>query len=189
MSDMTMNALDFLVQLLAGALAFWYAEQFLRANFESRRWALFRWAALYALVQFSFSTLTAEWKPCERFFAVAPHFALLFFLSGAFFAKDRFRQIFAAASFVSGWDILRFAISPLAHAAFGAWGPFWAWAANEAVLHGVAAETVLSVMQITNDAALFLIIAGCRAVQLTVLGEKMRIAATKRTSRWCGTIF
>ena len=106
MSDMTMNALDFLVQLLAGALAFWYAEHLLRADFESRRGALFRWAALYALIQFSFSTLTTEWKPYERFFAIVPHFALLFFLSGAFFAKDRFRQIFVAASFVSGWDIL-----------------------------------------------------------------------------------
>ena len=38
MSDMTMNALDFLVQLAAGALSFWYAAKFLRADFESRRW-------------------------------------------------------------------------------------------------------------------------------------------------------
>ena len=90
MSDMTMNALDFLVQLLAGALAFWYAGRFLRSDFESRRWALFRWAALYALVQFSFSTLTTEWKPYERFFAIVPHFALLFLLSGAFLQRTSF---------------------------------------------------------------------------------------------------
>ncbi len=174
MSDLTMNALDFLVQLLAGALAFWYAAHFLRADFESRRGALFRWAALYALVQFSFSALTTEWKPCERFFAVAPHFALLFFLSGAFFTKDKYRQAFAAASFVSGWDILRFAVSPLAHAAFGAWGPAWAWAVNKAVEVGVSAETVLFLMQMTNDAAVFLIIVGCRAVQLGLLALYLR---------------
>lgn len=174
MSDMTMNALDFLVQLLAGALAFWYAGRFLRSDFESRRWALFRWAALYALVQFSFSTLTTEWKPYERFFAIVPHFALLFLLSGAFFAKDKFRQVFVAASFVSGWDILRFAISPLAHAAFGAWGPAWAWAVNKAVELGVSAETVLFLMQMTNDAAVFLIIAGCRAVQIGLLALYLR---------------
>ena len=174
MSDMTMNALDFLVQLFAGALAFWYAGHLLRADFESRRWARFRWAALYALVQFSVSALTTEWKPYERFFTIVPHCALLFLLSGAFFAKDKFRQLFVAVSFVSGWDILRFAVSPLAHAAFGVWGPAWAWAVNEAVELGVPAETVLFLMQISNDAAVFLIIAGCRAVQLGLLALYLR---------------
>ncbi len=82
--------------------------------------------------------------------------------------------MFIAASFISGWDILRFAISPLAHAAFSAWGPFWAWAVNEAVLRGVSGETVLSLMKVTNDAALFLIIAGCRAVQLGMLALYLR---------------
>lgn len=174
MSDMTMNTLDFLVQLTAGALSFWYAGKFLRADFDSRRWAMVRWAAVYALVQFGVSALTEGWAPYERFFSVIPHFALLFFLQGAFFASDRFRQIFVAASFVSGWDILRFAVSPLAHAAFGAWGPAWAWAVNTAVELGVSAETVLFLMQMTNDAAVFLIIAGCRAVQLGLLALYLR---------------
>ena len=169
MSDSAMNALDFFVQLLAGALSFWYAKKFLRAGFESRRWATVRWAAVYAIMQFGFSVLTESWKPYERFFMVVPQFALLFFLQGAFFEKDKSRQTFVAASFVVGWDILRFAVSPLAHAAFGAWGPAWAWAVNEAVAFGVSAETVLFLMQLTNDAAVLLIIAGCRAVQLGLL--------------------
>ena len=174
MSDMTMNALDILVQLAAGALSFWYAANFLRADFESRRGAMLRWAALYALVQFGVSALTEGWKPYERFFAVVPQIVLLFLLSGAFFEKDKFRQMFVAASFASGWDILRFTVSPLAHAALGAWGPAWAWAVNEAVARGVEAETVLSVMQMTNDAALFLVVAGCRAVQLGLLALCLR---------------
>ena len=174
MSDLTMNALDVFVQLAAGALSFWYAAQFLRADFESRRGAAVRWAAFYALVQFGVSALTAEWKPYERFFAVVPQFSALFLLSSAFFEKDKPRQMFVAASFAVGWDILRFAVSPLAHAAFGAWGPFWAWAVNEAVARGVAAETVLFLMQITNDAAVVLIVAGCRAVQLGLLALYLR---------------
>ena len=143
MSDTAVNALEFLVQLAAGALSFWYAGKFLRADFESRRRASIRWAVLYAIVQSGFSLLTDGWKPYERFFMVVPQFALLFFLQGSFFEKNRPRRIFAAASFVVGWDILRFAVSPLAHAAFGAWGPAWAWAVNEAVAFGVSAETVL----------------------------------------------
>ena len=174
MSDMTMNALDFLVQLAAGALSFWYAAKFLRADFESRRWTTIRWAALYAIVQFGLSILTEGWKPYERFFMVLPQFAVLFFLQGAFFEKDKSRQTFVAASFVVGWDILRFAVSPLAHAAFGAWGPAWAWAVNEAVALGVSAETVMFVMQVTNDAAVLLIIGGCRAVQVGLLALYLR---------------
>ncbi len=174
MSDMTMNALDFLVQFAAGALSFWYAANFLRADFESRRGAMLRWSALYALVQFGVSALTEDWKPYERFFAVVPQIVLLFLLSGAFFEKDKFRQMFVAASFASGWDILRFAVSPLAHAALGAWGPAWAWAVNEAVARGVAAETVLFLMQMTNDAALLLVVAGCRVVQIGLLALCLR---------------
>ncbi|MBO4853114.1 MAG: GHKL domain-containing protein [Schwartzia sp.] len=174
MSDMTMNALDFLVQLAAGALSFWYAAKFLQADFESRRWAALRWAALYAIVQFGVSTLTEGWKPYERFFAIVPQVALLFLLSGAFFEKDKYRQMFVAVSFASGWDILRFTVSPLAHAAFGAWGPAWAWAVNEAVARGVSAETVLSVMQVANDAALLVIVAGCRVLQLGLLALCLR---------------
>lgn len=174
MSDTAVNALEFLVQLAAGALSFWYAGKFLRADFESRRWAMVRWAVLYAIVQSGFSLLTDGWKPYERFFMVVPQFALLFFLQGSCFEKNRPRRIFAAASFVVGWDILRFAVSPLAHAAFGAWGPAWAWAVNKAVELGVSAETVLFLMQMTNDAAVFLIIAGCRAVQLGLLALYLR---------------
>ena len=174
MSDATMDALEFFVQLFAGALSFWYAGTFLRADFESRRWAAVRWAVLYALALFAVSSLTAAWKPYERFFSVVPQAALLFFLSGVFFEKDVSRQVFVAASFVVGWDILRFAVSPLAHAAFGAWGPAWSWAVNEAVALGVSAETVLFLMQLTNDAAVLLIIAGCRIVQLGLLALYLR---------------
>lgn len=174
MSDTAVNALEFLVQLAAGALSFWYAGKFLRADFENRRWATVRWAMLYAIVQSGFSLLTDGWKPYERFFMIVPQFALLFFLQGSFFEKNRPRRIFAAASFVFGWDILRFAVSPLAHAAFGAWGPAWAWAVNKAVELGVSAETVLFLMQMTNDAAVFLIIAGCRALQIGLLALYLR---------------
>ena len=174
MSDTAVNALEFLVQLAAGALSFWYAGKFLRADFENRRWAMVRWAMLYAIVQSGFSLLTDGWKPYERFFMIVPQFALLFFLQGSFFEKNRPRRIFAAASFVFGWDILRFAVSPLAHAAFGAWGPAWAWAVNKAVELGVSAETVLFLMQMTNDAAVFLIIAGCRALQIGLLALYLR---------------
>ena len=174
MSDTAVNALEFLVQLAAGALSFWYAGKFLRADFENRRWAMVRWAMLYAIVQSGFSLLTDGWKPYELFFMIVPQFALLFFLQGSFFEKNRPRRIFAAASFVFGWDILRFAVSPLAHAAFGAWGPAWAWAVNKAVELGVSAETVLFLMQMTNDAAVFLIIAGCRALQIGLLALYLR---------------
>ena len=92
MSDTTVDALEFFVQLLAGALSFWYVGTFLRADFESRRWAAVRWAVLYALALFAVSALTAEWKPYERFFSVVPQAALLFFLSGAFFEKDVYRR-------------------------------------------------------------------------------------------------
>ena len=174
MSDFSINALEFFVQVVAGALSFLYAGRFLRADFESRRWAMFRWAAVYAVVQFALSALTAAWKPALRFFAVVPQIALLLSLQRAFFVKERARQIFVAVSFVSGWDILRFAVSPLAHAAFDLWGPAWAWAVNAAVEHGVAAETILAAMRATNDAAVLLIVGGCRAVQVGLLALYLR---------------
>lgn len=174
MSDVAMDALDFLVQLVAGVLTFWYADKFLRADCESRRRAMLWWAAVYAVVQFAVSALTADWKPALRFFAVVPQIALLLFLQRAFFVKGWARQMFVAVSFVSGWDILRFAVSPLAHAAFDLWGPAWAWAVNAAAEHGVAAETILAAMQATNDAAVLLIVGGCRVVQLGLLALYLR---------------
>ncbi len=162
--------LEAVVLIANGLIAFVYTEKFLRGQFEDRRRAILKWVVVFAASHMILSELTMEFSPHDRFFNVVPAFLILFALQKFLFAENLPKQIFVASSFVAGWEILRFTASPLAHAIFGLWSPAWAWALNRAVELSIApTEKIISVMEITNRAAIFFVIGFCRAVQLGIL--------------------
>ena len=184
MSD-ELYLLDAAVCSAVALLAFLYSEKFLRAEFESRRAAILIWAAVYAAGLLILSEVTAQFSPLDRFFNVLPHFALIFLLQRKFFARDLPRQLFVAASFVAAWEILRFTASPLAHAIFSLWNPVWARILNDAVAANLApVEQIISVMQLVNRAAIFFVIAFCRAIQLAILFVYLRTISAKFRRDW-----
>ncbi len=162
--------LDAAVHLICGAISFSYTEKFLTGTFDDRKRAMLIWAAIYAAGQMFLSEMTTQLSPHDRFINVLPYFALIILLQRKFFAQDKPRQIFVAASFVAGWEILRFIASPLSHAIFSVWSPIWAWALNSAVEMNLApVDKIIFAMEIVNRAAIFLVIAFCRAVQIGIL--------------------
>ena len=168
--------IDALVHLANGWASFRYSEGFLRGTYENRRHAMGAWAAIYTAGQFLIAETSDMWSPYDRIWRIVPCFLLLFFLQRVFFEKDRPRQAFTIASFEAGWEILRFAASPIAHAIFSVWSPLWAWTfEQEAVLSSMPAEKLLSVMEAINRIVMFLVIALCRAIQVGTLVLYLRM--------------
>ncbi len=175
-----LDVLDAAIFLAVGAILFLYTEKFLPATFDERRRAILAWAIIYAAAMLILSEVTGKFSPLDRFLNVAPHFALIFLLQRKFFAQDLPRQIFVAASFVAAWEILRFTASPLAHAIFSVWSPIWAKILNAAVEQNLAPfEKIIAAMDFLNSAAIFLVIAICRAVQIGILILYLRTISAK----------
>ena len=161
--------LEFFWQMVVGLISFKYTEKFLRGNFEDRRKTLIIWILIYAATHIFFSKITETWTPHNRFINIFPHVLILFALQRKFFERDKIKQIFIVASFTAGWEILRFAASPLAHAIFSLWSPAWAWTINYLLEKEILdAEKIISVMSGINRLAIFLVIGICRGVQIGI---------------------
>ena len=170
--------LEIFWQAVVGFISFRYTEKFLPGNFEDRRKTLIIWILIYAATHIFFSKITETWTPHSRFINIFPHVLILFALQRKFFAQDRIKQIFIVASFTAGWEILRFAASPLAHAIFSVWSPAWAWSVNFLVEKGIFdAEKIISVMSGINRLAIFLVIGICRGVQIGIFIFYLRTIA------------
>ncbi len=161
--------LDGFVHLLNGWLGFRYTELFLRRKHDNRKTGLLLWAMIYAAGQILYGRLMEAYPLYDRFTHVIPYLILLFLLQQLFFERNLPRQAFVIVSFIAGWEILRFAVSPLAHAILGLWGPFWGW-----LLEHLAAKGIMDIGALTeamatlNRAAVFSVLALCRGIQFGV---------------------
>ncbi len=170
--------LEIFCQILIGLISFKYTEKFLRANFENRRKTLIIWILFYAATHIFFSKITETFAPHSRFINIFPHVLIFFALQKKFFEQDRIKQIFIVASFTAGWEILRFAASPLAHAIFSLWSPVWAWSVNYLVAKEIFdAEKIISLMSAVNRLAIFFVIGICRGVQFGIFIFYLRTIA------------
>lgn len=172
--------LDVLVHLVNGAISFLYTEKFLNGNFDNRKKIFFLWTTVYGFGQYFFSKLTESWVPHERFFNVIPYIIILIVLQNIFFEKSRARQIFVTASFTAGWEILRFAVSPVAYSIFGVWSPFWVWVFNSITEKEISSpEKIIPAMLAINRVAIFFVITVCRLLQFGLLIFYLRIIAER----------
>ena len=170
--------LDVFVHLLNGVISFKYSEKFLSAKFEERKNFLIIWSIFYATGQIFLSKITETWLPHERFLNVLPYLIILFALQKIFFVKNFSKQFFVVISFTAGWEILRFAVSPLAHVIFSVWSPAWAWLVNFFIENEFSsAEKIISVMMFVNRSVIFVVILFCRAVQFAILFYYLRLVA------------
>lgn len=170
--------LEIFWQMLIGFVSFKYTEKFLPGNFEDRRKTLIIWILIYAATHIFFSKVTETWTPHNRFINIFPHVLILFLLQKKFFECDKIKPIFIVASFTAGWEILRFAASPLAHAIFSLWNPVWAWTVNFLVEKEIFdAEKIISIMSTINRLAIFFVIGICRTVQIGIFIFYLRTIA------------
>ena len=161
--------LDVLVYGINGWLSFRYAEFFLSPQYANRAGAGLLWVTVYALGKMLYANFAANSTPYDGFYNVSAHFILLVVLQTIFFARHTYRQAFVVASFIAGWEILRFAASPLAHILLGVWGAIWEWLINTIMGQGImSAEQLTEFMSATNRTALFAVLALCRALQLMI---------------------
>ena len=172
--------IDFLVYIANGWISFRYTERFLHEKYENRRRALLIWTLIYTAGQFAVSEFSGAWSPYDRLLNIIPAMLLLFVMQHFFFEKDFAKQAFVITSFEAGWEILRFAVSPMAHAIFSVWSPFWAWLfQNEAVISFLPQDALLSLMEGTNRIAVFVVIALCRGMQVGILALYLRVVSKR----------
>lgn len=162
--------LDAAVYAISAFLGFRYSECFLQGKYTNRKKGMFLWIVAFALTKMLYGNMPESYHPFpDRFGHILPNFILFATMQMLFFEKNMPRQAFSAASFVAGWEILRFAASPLAHALFGIWGPFWEWSINAILANGLPpAEFVMDFMSASNRVALFSVLTICRGLQLGV---------------------
>ena len=172
------DILDFGVGIAAGVICFWYAEKFLPCRFMNRRRDIIIWAAVYAIEQIAVSNLTAYFSPYDRFIIILPQFLTLYLLQKIFFVTDKTREFFILASFIVGWDILRFIASPLSHVIFSVWSPIWTEIFNRLIeSYPTSTDEIIFHMEILNRVAVFTILIFCRAVQFGILIKYLKVIA------------
>lgn len=160
---------EIFLQIVLGFVAFKYTEKFLHANFDERKKTLAFWILIYAATHIFLSKITETFTPHSRFINLIPHIFIFYALQKKFFLAEVPKQIFILASFTAGWEILRFAVSPLSHAIFTLWSPAWAWTVNFLTEKNIFdAEKIISVMMFVNRAAIFFVIFFCRTLQLAI---------------------
>lgn len=161
--------LDALVYLLTGWLGFRYAELFLRRKHSNRRISMLLWIFIYLLGQLIYGRLAESYPLYDRFTHVIPCMILLALLQNLFFERNLPRQAFMLASFLAGWEILRFAVSPLAHVILGLWNPFWGWLLEHFASGGwMPIEELTQNMIFVNRIAVFAVLVICRGIQFGI---------------------
>jgi len=168
--------LEAIVYILIGWLSFRYSESFLHKKFENRGRALLLWITAYTAGQILYERVTELYPLYDRFTHIVPYMILLPILQYFFFEKNLSRQAFVVTSFAAGWEILRFAVSPLAHAILGLWSPFWGWMLEVLAMKEVMPIDVLTEhMVIVNRTAIFIILGICRGIQIGIFYIYLRL--------------
>ena len=174
--------LEIAVNMANGWLSFNYTEKFLQGTYDYRKNAMLQWIIVYTICQMLISQILEFIFPYNHFLTIIPHFILFITLQFIFFEKNRSKQIFIIMSFIAGWEILRFTVSPLAHAIFNIWSPFWEYLVNQSIIISIAPiETTMNVMMLINKMAVFIVIGICRAIQIGILFLYLRIISEKFT--------
>ncbi len=168
--------LEAVVFMMIGWLSFRYSGFFLHKKYDNQGKALLLWIAAYTVGQILYERFTEFYPLYDRFTHILPYIIFLPILQHFFFEKNLSRQAFVVASFAAGWEILRFAVSPLAHAILGLWSPFWGWMLEILVMKEVMPiEALTEYMVIVNRAAIFIILGICRGVQIGILYIYLRL--------------
>ncbi|MBR5913315.1 MAG: GHKL domain-containing protein [Selenomonadaceae bacterium] len=179
-----LEILDFIVSIAGGVISFMYAEKFFPHRFVNRRKSIIIWSIVYAIEQVAVSNLTTYLSPYDRFIIIFPQILILFVLQKIFFVQDKAKEIFTVASFVAGWEILRFIASPLSHVILSIWSPIWTEIFNRLIaLYPTSTNDIIFRMEIINRVAIFIVLAICRAVQLTILIFYLHVIAKNFTRR------
>ncbi len=171
------DILDFFTGIAAGVISFWYAEKFLPRRF-CNRYTVIIWSAVYAIEQLAVSNLTPHFSPYDRFIIIFPQFLTLYVLQKIFFVTDKAREFFILASFIVGWDILKFIASPLSHVIFSVWSPIWTEIFNRLIeSYPASTDEIIFHMEILNRVAVFAVLTICRAVQFAILIKYLKLIA------------
>ena len=172
------DILDVFVGITGGIISFYYAEKFLQKNFINRRRVILIWSIVYAVEQVTISNLTNFLSPYDRFIIIFPQVFILILLQKIFFVKNKAKEIFTIASFVAGWEILRFTVSPLSYVILSVWSPIWAELFNKLIEnYPNSTEEIIFYMEILNRIFIFIVILICRAIQFWILIKYLRIIA------------
>ncbi|MBO6304181.1 MAG: sensor histidine kinase [Selenomonadaceae bacterium] len=157
------------VNTLIAFFAFRYSEIFLQRKYENRKKSLILWIFFYCLAKTIYGNLAENFPFYNRFSYAIPHLILFGALQFAFFEKNISRQVFSILSFIAGWEILRFAASPLAHSILGAWNSVFNFFVNFFTEKNlIKAERLLEIMPVINQIVLFATLVICRGLQLAV---------------------
>ncbi len=163
------------VALAKGALALAYAGGFLEEKLFPRYGRRLLWCVLYCAGELLWSQVTS-WEPRLNFVGFLPLGLLFFGLQDRFFVRDRWRGLFVAASFVAGWEILKFTASPLAYLLFSVLDAFMEWLVQQdfflrAAEGGTLLTAVETAWRFWQIAVLFL----ARFFQLALFGGYLRL--------------
>lgn len=166
--------LEALVYGALAYLAFRYMEGILIGQFSQRGIALMSWIVLYTAGNLVWSlgldyARIGESNIYASFLHILPSALLLLILQKYDFHTNWPRQVFALASFIAGWAVLRFAVSPLSYVLFDFWNPFWNWLVEYSLAQEwISAECLLEHMGTINELVLMAVLAFCRLVQLGI---------------------
>ena len=166
--------LEALVYGALAYLAFRYTEGILTCQFSNHSVTLTGWLILYTAGNLIWSGALdyahiSESSVYASFLHLLPIALLLLILQNKYFHTNWPRQVFALASFIAGWAVLRFAVSPLSYVLFDYWNPFFAWFVDCSLTHGwITAEQLLAAMGFINEAALMVVLVFCRLIQLGI---------------------
>ena len=168
--------LDGLIYIVGGILSFWYTRNFLSPRYSDPKKAIIIWVMLYVLFQITYGQISSAYPLYDRFTHIIPYVVILSVLDYIFFEKNLPLQAFTVVSFVTGWEILRFTVSPLAHAILSLWNPFWGELVNEMVNREIwPTDKLMDYMLTLNRFALFAVLFICRGVQLGIFYVYLKV--------------
>ena len=168
--------LDGLLYLTDGCLSFWYSEKILALQYGERKKAIILWVIAYTFLQILYGQIVSAYPLYDRFTHILPYIIILSILQRFFFEKNIPRQTFIIASFVAGWEILRFTVSPLAHGMLSLWSPFWGDLVEDFTARGIwPIEKLMEYMLAVNRIAMFSVLFLCRAIQIGVFYVYLKI--------------
>ena len=158
-----------IVNAIIGFMGFRYSEFFLQRKYENRKKTLILWIVIYVAFKTVYGNFAENYPFYNRFSYAIPHFILLGALEFFFFEKNTARQAFVIASFIAGWEILRFIASPLAHSLLGMWNYSFEICVNIVMAKGiVSAERLIEAIPTINNVALYITLSVCRGLQIGI---------------------